>query len=168
MLTRRKTFQVLSGVALGAALPTYAFAHTQKTTLSTIEWNARDGMLYVIHSYHLHDAESALAARGIIDKPDLTSLRARAQLALYTQDKFTLFAAGKDIPLDILGAETEGRTVYVYQEAKLDKAPKELIVSASMLREIIPGQLNNVDVTLGRDIRSVQFKDGDGPKKVLA
>ena len=168
MLTRRKICQIMSGAALGAALPTYAFAHKQKTTLSTVEWNARDGMLYVIHSYHLHDAESALAARGVIKKPDLTSLRARAQLALYTQDKFTLFADGKDIELEILGAETEGRTVYVYQEAKLDRAPTELIVSASMLREIIPGQLNNVDVMLREDIRSVQFKEGDGPKKVLA
>lgn len=168
MLTRRKTLHILSGAALGAALPTYAFAHKQKTTLSTVEWNASDGMLYVIHSYHLHDAETALAAKGIIKKPDLTSLRSRARLALYTQEKFSLFADGKDIELDILGAETEGRTVYVYQEARLDKAPSELIISASMLREIIPGQLNNVDVTLREDIRSVQFKDGDGPKKVLA
>jgi len=168
MLTRRKSLQIMSGAAFGAALPTYAFAHKQKTTLSTVEWNARDGMLYVIHSYHLHDAESALAATGIIRKPDLTSLKARAKLALYTQEKFHLFAQGKDIELEILGAETEGRTVYVYQEAKLDEMPSELIISASMLREIIPGQLNNVDVTLRDDIRSVQFKDGDGPKKVLA
>ena len=168
MLTRRKTLHIMSGAALGAALPTYAFAHKQKTTLSTVEWNEDDGMLYVIHSYHLHDAESALAAKGIISKPDLTSLRARARLALYTQDKFSLFANGQDIELEILGAETEGRTIYVYQEARLDKAPTELIVSASMLREIIPGQLNNVDVTLTQTLRSVQFKDGDGPKKVLA
>ena len=168
MLTRRKTLHIMSGAASGAALPTYAFAHKQKTTLSTVEWNEDDGMLYVIHSYHLHDAESALAAKGIINKPDLTSLRARARLALYTQDKFFLFANGQDIELEILGAETEGRTVYVYQESRLDKAPMELIVSASMLREIIPGQLNNVDVTLTQTLRSVQFKDGDGPKKVLA
>ena len=168
MLTRRKTLHIMSGAALGAALPTYAFAHKQKTTLSTVEWNEDDGMLYVIHSYHLHDAESALAAKGIINKPDLTSLRARARLALYTQDKFSLFANGQDIELEILGAETEGRTIYVYQEARLEKAPTELIVSASMLREIIPGQLNNVDVTLTQTLRSVQFKDGDGPKKVLA
>ena len=168
MLTRRKTLHIMSGAALGAALPTYAFAHKQKTTLSTVEWNEDDGMLYVIHSYHLHDAESALAAKGIINKPDLTSLRARARLALYTQNKFSLFANGQDIELEILGAETEGRTIYVYQEARLDKAPTELIVSASMLREIIPGQLNNVDVTLTQTLRSVQFKDGDGPKKVLA
>lgn len=168
MLTRRRTLQSLSGAALWAALPLSALAHKQKTTLSTVEWDANESMLYVIHSYHLHDAEIALAARGIIDKPDLTSLKSRAQLALYTQDKFSLFSGGKPIKLDILGAENEGRTVYVYQQAKLEKAPAELIVSASMLREIIPGQLNNVDVTLTQTLRSVQFKDGDGPKKVLA
>jgi len=168
MLTRRKTLQIISGAALGAALPLSAFAHRQKTTLSTVEWDTADKMLYVIHSYHLHDAETALAATGVIDKPDLTSLRARAQLALYTQDKFSLFGRGKDIELELLGAENEGRTVYVYQQAKLDEPPAELIVSASMLREIIPGQLNNVDVTLTQTLRSVQFKDGDGPKKVLA
>jgi len=168
MLTRRKTLQSLSGAALLAALPMSAFAHKQKTTLSTVEWDAADKMLYVIHSYHLHDAETALAAKGVIDKPDLTSLRARAQLALYTQDKFSLFGDGKDIDLELLGAENEGRTVYVYQEAKMETAPKELIITATMLREIIVGQLNNVDVTLETEIRSVQFKDGDGPKKVLA
>jgi len=168
MLTRRKTLQTLSGAALLAALPTYAFAHRQKTTLSTVEWDAADKMLYVTHSYHLHDAETALATKGIIDTPDLFSLKARAQLALYTAKHFSLFSAGKDIELDILGAETEGRTVYVYQQAKMETAPKELIVSATMLREIIVGQLNNVDVTLETEIRSVQFKDGDGPKKVLA
>ena len=168
MLTRRRTFQIISGAALGAALPVSAAAHRQKTTLSSVEWDAADKMLYVIHSYHLHDAETALAATGIIDRPDLTSLKARAHLALYTAKTFSLFSNGKDIKLEILGAENEGRTVYVYQQAKLDKAPRSLTVTASMLREIIPGQLNNVDVTLNQTLRSLQFKDGDGPKKVLA
>ena len=168
MLTRRKTLQSLGGAALWAALPMRAFAHRQKTTLSTIEWSEAEQTLYVIHSYHLHDVETALAAKGIIDTPDLTSLKARAKLALYTAKTFSLFANGKNIELEILGAENEGRTVYVYQQAKLDKRPSELIVSASMLRSIIPGQLNNVDVTLTQTLRSVQFKDGDGPKKILA
>lgn len=168
MLTRRQTLQSLSGAALWAALPIRAFAHRQKTTLSTIEWSEAEQTLYVIHSYHLHDVETALAAKGIIDSPDLTSLKARAKLALYTAKTFSLFADGKDIKLEILGAENEGRSVYVYQQAKLNKRPSELIVSASMLREVIPGQLNNVDVTLTQTLRSVQFKDGDGPKKILA
>ena len=168
MLTRRQTLKITSGAALWAAFPLSAYAHRQKTTLSTINWNEADGMLYVIHSYHLHDAETALAAKGVIDKPDLFSLKARAQLALYTAKHFSLFSNGKDIELELLGAETQGNTVYVYEQAKLETAPAELVVSASMLRDIIPGQLNNVDVTLSKDIRSVQFKGNDGPKKVLA
>lgn len=168
MLTRRKTLQTLSGAALWAALPISAFAHRQKTTLSTIEWSEAEQTLYVIHSFHLHDVETALAAKGIIDTPDLTSLKARAKLALYTAETFSIFANGRDVELDILGAENEGRSVYVYQQAKLDKKPSELIISASMLRQIIPGQLNNVDVKLSQTVRSVQFKHGDGPKKVLA
>jgi len=168
MLTRRQTFKIASGAALWAAFPLSAFAHRQKTTLTTITWDEDDGMLYVMHSYHLHDVETALAAKGIIDRPDLFSLKARAQLSLYTEKHFSLFSNDKNIELELLGAETEGRTVYVYQQAVLKRAPSALVVSASMLRGIIPGQLNNVDVTLGKDIRSVQFRDNDGPKKVLA
>jgi len=168
MPSRRQTLSILSGTAIMAALPSLGYAHRQKTTLSQVEWNESNKTLYVTHSYHMHDAETALAAAGIIAKPDLTSLRARAKLALYTARHFELSTNDTEIDLDLLGAEHEGRTVYVYQEAYMDNAPTGLTVSASMLRDIIPGQLNNVDVTLTGELTSVQFKDKDGPKKVLA
>ena len=168
MLTRRRSLQTLSGAALWAAFPLSAFAHREKKTLTTVEWNADTQMLNVIHSYHLHDAETALADAGIIDKPDLFSLKARAKLALYTAKHFSLSYQGKEIELNIIGAETEAKTVYVYQQAKMQTPPNALTVSASMLRDIIKGQLNNVDVNLSGEIRSVQFKKNDGPKKVLA
>jgi len=168
MLSRRKTLKTLCGAALVAVLPLSAFAHREKKTLTTIEWDADEKMLYVIHSYHLHDAEIALAAKGIIDKADLFSLKARAQLALYTAKNFSLSSAGREIELEILGSEIEARSVYVYQQAKMTVPPSEFLVAATMLRNIIPGQLNNVDVTLGGEIRSLQFKANDGPKKVLA
>ena len=168
MLTRRKTLHILSGAAFGAALPLSAFAHREKKTLTTIEWDAQAQMLYVIHSYHQHDAETALAAKGIIDKDDLYSLKARAQLALYTERHFSLASKGEEIELEILGSETEARTVYVYQQAKMAMPPQELLITATMLRDIIPGQLNNVDVTLDGKTHSLQFKASDGSKKVLA
>lgn len=167
MITRRNAFTILSGAALTAALPLPAFAHRQKTTLSKIDWDAEDNSLNITHSYHMHDAETALAAKGILDRPDLKSLRARAKLALYTEAQFKLSAAGEEIELQILGAEYEARTVYVYQQVFLDKKPTELMVSASMLREIIPGQINHVDSWLAPSVKSVAFKDGDGPKKIV-
>ncbi len=168
MLSRRHTLRAISSAALVTALPIKALAHRQKTTLSQIEWDEIEKTLYITHSYHMHDAETALAAVGVLRKPDLTSLRARAKLALYTDEQFKLSQSGKEIALEILGADYEARTVYVYQQVILDAAPSHLTVSAAMLREIIPGQINNVDLTLGTDIKSIQFKGGDGPKKVLA
>ncbi len=167
MITRRRIFSILSGGAIFTALPLSALAHRQKTTLSKIDWDPTDKSLNITHSYHMHDVETALAAKGIIDKPDVKSLRARAKLALYTETQFKLSSGGQQIELQILGAEYEARTVYVYQQVFLDKKPSELLVSASMLREIIPGQINHVDSWLADSVKSIAFKDGDGPKKLL-
>ena len=166
-LTTRRQILALMGTGVISALPLPALAHRQRTTLSKIDWNAADKALYITHSYHMHDAETALAARGIINKPDLTSLRARAQLALYTQEQFKLSMSGTEIELEILGAEFEARTVYVYQQAFLDEKPAELLVSAAMLRDIIPGQINHVDSWLSESVNSIEFKESDGPKKLV-
>jgi len=166
-LTRRHSLHLFCGAALISALPLSAQAHRQKTTLSQIEWNESEKALYVTHSYHMHDAETALAVRGIIAKPDLTSLRSRAKLALYTDTHFQLSSEGQKVDLEILGADFQARTVYVYQQVFLDEKPTSLTVSAAMLRDIIPGQINHVDLHLTEEVKSVKFKDGDGPKKIL-
>ena len=90
MLTRRQNLKALCGAAFMSAVPFSAMAHRQKTTLSQIEWDAADKALYITHSYHMHDAETALAARGVIRKPDLTSLKSRAQLAPVSYTHLTL------------------------------------------------------------------------------
>ena len=168
MLTRRQNLKALYGAAFMSAVPFSAMAHRQKTTLSQIEWDAADKALYITHSYHMHDAETALAARGVIRKPDLTSLKSRAQLALYTEKHFQLSSEGQEIDLEILGADFQARTVYVYQQVFLEEKPTSLTISAAMLRDIIPGQINHVDLHLTENIKSVQFKENDGPKKILA
>jgi len=166
MFSRRKSLSILTGAAFMAVFPTQSYAHKQKTTLTQVEWNERDKALYVTHSYHIHDAETALAKAGIIDKPDLTSLKARAKLALYTSRNFKLFENDQELELELLGAENEGRTIYVYQQTSLPKPPTKLIVSATMLREIVLGQINNVDITLANDLKSLKFEGSDGPKKL--
>jgi len=168
MFSRRQTLQSLCWAGLVSALPFTAQAHRQKTTVSQIEWNSTDKALYITHSYHMHDAETALAARGIIKKADLTSLRSRARLALYTDKNFMLSMGGQEIDLEILGADFEARTVYVYQQVFLEEKPTQMTISAAMLRDIIPGQINHVDIRLNDAVKSIKFKDGDGPKKILA
>ena len=169
MTNRRAALQIISGAALAAALPTSAWAHKQKTTLTEIVWNKRDQLLEITHTYHMHDAETALAYVGILAKPDLTSLKERARLCLYTDANFSLQTIdGKPLKLELIGADIDGVRAYVFQQLSLETPPENLLISCTLLRDIIEGQINNVDYKPSNTIHSVMFKENDGPKKALA
>lgn len=161
--------QTVLGGAVCAALPTSAWAHRQKQALSRVEWNAKTKMLEVTHDLHAHDAEQVLARLGLINSPDLTSLRARARLALYVQKNFKLATLeGQHIDLTIIGAETGTTYAHVYMEAEMDAPPSGLLITDTMLQDVFVDQINQVNVTLGDNLRSVVFAAGDGQKKILA
>lgn len=168
MLSRRETLAF--GIAgLTCTLPVSAFAHRENQTHTSVIWNPKTGFLDVTHIYHIHDAETSLAIAGILETPNLFSLKERARLALYTQKNFSLKTLDEDtLALSILGAEFEGKNVYVYQQLELSKAPDALIVSCALLRPLIPGQVNDVDVNLAGRIQSLRFENSDGAKIVLA
>jgi len=167
MLTRRHFGFGLAAICALPALP--AYAHREKATVSKIIWSDAESFLYVTHKFHLHQTEVSLFEAGITQSAKFESLRARAQLALYVENNFTLHTlSGTPVQLALLGAEIEGRDVYVYQEVKLDKAPDGLIISSNLLRDIITDQINHVDVNLGGETRSLAFRGNDGSKKALA
>jgi len=60
-----------------------AYAHRERYTLTEVEWEDNPGSLYVTHSFHVHETEDVLYKAGVLHKPDLYSLKSRAQLALY-------------------------------------------------------------------------------------
>ncbi|MGB0908533.1 MAG: DUF6702 family protein, partial [Maricaulaceae bacterium] len=107
----------LLGMGLACALPATAYAHRERTTLTDIYWDSVDQMLYVTHSFHIHEAEQLLHKAGILGKADLYSLRSRAEIALYAQDNFSIKSQNDErFDLSILGAENSGRNCYVYQQ----------------------------------------------------
>ena len=63
------------------------------------------GEVEVTHTLQLSAAQRLLFKAGIIDKNDMSGLRARAQAALYSAERFELMADGKAVPLEILGAD---------------------------------------------------------------
>jgi len=169
MTTRRTALQILSGAALTAALPIPAWAHKQKKTLTEIVWNKRDKLLEITHTYHMHDAETALTYVGILAKPDLTSLKERARLALYTVANFMLKNMNNEtLDLELIGADIDGVRAYVFQQLSMDTPPENLVISCTLLRGIIEGQINNVDFKVSDTVHSVLFEADDGPKKALA
>jgi len=161
--------QTLVGGAICAALPVRAWAHRQKQALSKVEWNAKTNMLEVTHDLHAHDAEQVLARLGLIKSPDLTSLRARARLALYVQKNFKLTTLdGQSIDMTIIGAETDTTYAHVYMEAKMAAPPSGLMVSDTLFQDVFVDQINQVNVSLGDNLRTALFATGDGQKKILA
>lgn len=166
-LSRRKFTACAAAIIAAPAIP--AYAHREKTTLSEVTWNPDSGFLYVTHSFHTHEAEQALYAAGVISSPKFESLRSRAQLALYTETKFSLKTLGNDdIALELIGAEIDGPDVYVFQQARLTSAPKGLIITCALLRSLIPEQINTVDVRLSSRVVSLDFRGHEMTKKALA
>lgn len=170
VLDKRRTFlKTAFAAGICMSFPRSAFAHRQKQAQSTIKWNNGSKILEVSHRMHMHDAETALAVLGKLDRPDLTSLKARALLALYVEENFGVKNLnGSNLDLTILGAETEGSHVYVYQEVKLDAKPDGLLIWNRIMHDVYPDQINHVNVALSATIQSAVFAFGDKAKKVLA
>jgi len=153
---------VIGGLAaLSAFRP--AFAHRLARTETEVRI-APDGAVSVVHVYHLQDAQSALFQANMIDVPDLSSLRARAKLALYTQEHFGIAAGGVAAPLEIIGAEIEGDSVYVYQEGHIGDGA--LSIDARMLRDLLKTQSNSVNIIQDGKTTTLDFSGDDGPKQV--
>lgn len=165
---RSMLYAVLYGTAY-TFLPICAFAHRQKQAVSTVVWNPHTTTLEITHILHLHDAEQALSRIGKLNTPDLTPLRARAQLAIYAQEHFTLTRRnGEKITLNIVGAEVDNGQIYIYQEASLVQIPTELSITDTLLLDVYADQTNLVNITLGGEVKSLVFKAGDRAKRVSA
>ena len=166
-MNKRRFLQVVLCGTACSLLPIPAHAHRQKRAISSIEWNARTNRLEITHTLHLHDAEQALDKIGALKTPDLSPLRARAQLALYTQKRFKIYdAQGHNIQLSIVGAEIDSGYAYVYQEVSFEKTPTELFIENSLLQDIYLDQTNLVNITLGNELKTLIFSVEDKKQKI--
>jgi len=167
MISRRHFLGSLSALTLVAgAAP--ALAHRLTTTETRVDINSDTGRVEVTHTFHIHDAEIALAKAGLIDSPNLVSLKERAQMALYIDQTFALFQNNVKIELSLLGAELDKRNVLTFQEGQIALPMGDLAVSAEMMRAFVPHQINNVDIAIDGQVTSLQFRGSDGTKKLLA
>jgi len=120
-----------------------------------------DESLDVTHVLQLSAAQRLLFKAGIIDKNDMTGLKARAQAALYASERFELNANGARIDLDILGAEVEGGHLYIYQTGTLHEFPETWSARNSILRDLSPRFDNVVNVPTAEGIRTILFSGSE-------
>lgn len=135
-----------------------AYAHTQRTAITTILFNTRTDMLEVMHRFDLHDAEHAVG--DILGKSAdiLSSKQTQADFAAYVASRFTIIADNSEGPLalTLVGQETDGNFIWIYQEATAPSV-ESLSIGHEALRDIWPDQVNTVNVEGGFGVKSAQF-----------
>lgn len=165
MFTRRLFNHLISAGIFASALGLsgIASAHREAASTSEITWSESDQSIHITHIMHTHDAQRALFHAGLIDKPDLTPLKAQAILALYMSESFILSANDQTLPLTIVGAEIIGRNVYVYHEASVTSKPDSVTVDAQMFQSIIDDFINHIDIKRPQGTESVRQTRNSDP-----
>lgn len=146
-------------------LATAAAAHRMPGSLSTIKKNPTTGSIEIIHRLHNHDAEFGVIAVLKDRTITLDTLVGRAQLALYVEERFLVAAlidgvVGAPLELDLIGAELDGEFVLVYQEFK-GELPDAIAVRNDILRDVLPEQVNHVNIAVGGEVRTLTFQGDD-------
>lgn len=153
---------LLSALLLGAA-PVQA--HQMKSAISKVLFNPRTGNLEVMHRFYLHDAEHAVKHLQHKKADLLNDAESRQHFADYVAQHFALrviLAAPtikaqampptvKPLQFRLLGAELDGRFIWVYQETPLPvqlplQQELQLEVQHTSLMELWPSQVNAVNV----------------------
>ena len=159
MLNRRQA-GLLGSLAFGLSLAAPAAAHDAARVETVITLSSPD-LLNVTHTLQLSAAQRLLYKAGVIDRNDMTGLRARAQAAIYASERFEILANGNPIPLEILGAEVLGGHLYIYQTGSLKNLPERWSARNSILRDLSPRFDNVINVPTANGIRSIQFSGPD-------
>lgn len=156
---------MLAPIILGAAVP--AAAHQQKAAITTVEHNPRTGMIEVVHTIPLHDAEHALRHQGKKGADLLGDLESRRAFARYAAERFSIAADGSELDLTLLGTEISGNSLLVLQEGPSPGLGAELTIQSQVLTDIWLRQANSVNVGRGTSPQTLIFRGGDRAKTAV-
>lgn len=138
------------------AVATPTLAHEAPRVETEVTLNAA-GELNVTHVLQLSAAQRLLFKAGVIDQNDLSGLKARAQAALYSAERFELRADNTPVALNILGAEIAGGHLYIYQTGSLTSLPQTWSARNKILRDLSPRFYNVINVPTPNGIRTIAF-----------
>lgn len=166
----RAIHSTLSKYSLWAALlclPLLVNAHRQHLSWTEVALSDDKRSAEITHRLYLHDSVALLRSMGF-DNPDLDSLEHLAVLAVYAAKNTQLIL--KDDTLaeaEIIGAETEGDFVFVYQEV-LNQPSALKKIQASIFMDINAGQINRINILHSGNIASLKFFAGETAKDLTS
>ncbi len=153
--------KILIGLAL-CLIAAPSAAHQQKLAISTITINERTERMEIMHQIPVHDAEHALRARGRSSADIIGNEESRNAFAEYVASRFELRIDGETAELTYIGAEIDGGSLWVYQEAPVPAAGASIMVNSQILTDIWSRQENRVNFTRGTNARTLVFRVNDG------
>lgn len=137
-----------------------ASAHQLQAAISSVTFITRNNTVEVIHRFYSHDAEHALSSLAGHHVDILQDVEAQRVFGRYVSEHFQL--SGEDeteLPLSLVGVELEGDFIWVYQETPIPKQLNELTISDSVLLDVMPGQVNTVNVECAGELDTLVFSE---------
>lgn len=118
---------------------------------------AADGQITVSHRFEAHDLEPALGDIAPDAQPSLDDPDAIAALKLYVARKFRMAVKNKPIMLTVGNVDVRGGEVRVEMTGKL-KIPLGIVqIGSTLLTDIYPRQINQVNVRYRGVTRTLRF-----------
>ena len=145
------TRTVAAALLLVLAAANLATAHPNHVSLADTEWNAKTGRLEVALKVHPNDLERALRRRFrrrvVLDKtPDIDQL-----IQKYLVQVFVVKGTdGKQARLHWVGKEVSVKAAWLYFELPLAHGPNGATFSNRILFELLPDQVNTINVRSGQ------------------
>ena len=144
--------------AVAASMTAPAHAHQMQVAMTTVTFSVRTDSIEVIHRFYTHDTEQAMSQiagqRVDIMRDEVT----QENFGQYVSNNFHLLDQdGKELPLSLVGVELEGDVIWIYQETSLPRHLTKLAVANSALLDLLPKQVNTVNVECGDDISTLSF-----------
>tara|TARA_R110000850_G_scaffold34996_3_gene93719 strand:+ start:2029 stop:2523 length:495 start_codon:yes stop_codon:yes gene_type:complete len=149
-------------IIVGLLIAAPSMAHQLKSSVTTVLFNKRTNNIELMHRFYLHDTEHAVA-HLFKGKVDIISNKIDQQrFAKYVESHVALQTLnGEPLPLNLVGAQVDGKFFWVYQEAPIPVKIAGIKMSNGALRDLWPSQVNMVNVEGQGKIKTLNFTQDD-------
>ena len=156
VLLRQSAVWILAAL-LGPGLNT-VLAHQMQVAMTTVSFKPASGTIEVIHRFYTHDTEQVMSQLADKQVDLVGDEQIQRQFGHYVSENFQLKdQAEKQLPLSLVGVEVEGDFIWVYQETTIPAQLRELSVLNTALLDILPNQVNTVNIECGDMISTLEF-----------
>jgi len=137
---------------------TLALGHQMQVAMTTVSIKAVSGTIEVIHRFYTHDTEQVMSKLAGKQVDLVGDVAIQQQFGRYVSEHFSLTdQAAHQLPLSLVGVELDGDFTWVYQETPIPAQLNELVVLNSALLEVLPDQVNTVNVECGELISTLVY-----------